>query len=162
MRFGPLMSAAMQPLVDQLCECIRSFAQQPGAKPCGAYPLFVRGSVAQTFNCHVGNQLLQVPKGQVATVTRVAFSERYPGTLYGANFMLQIDDALDPSLPRIDHATSAGLEMGQGQSICLAEQSILSVIIQCSWFPYGSADTTFVQTLFPFEIQGFYEYKAVP
>jgi hypothetical protein len=147
----------------QLCECIKSAAQQPGSKPCNSYPLFYRGSVPQTFVCHTATTVFQVPKGQTATITRISLAERYPGSLYGANFMLLVNDNFDPSLPRVDHPTGTGMESGLGTRICIEEQDIVSVMIQCSWFPAsftGQAET-YIQTLYPFEIEGFFEYKLV-
>lgn len=151
------------PLAKALCECIKSYGQQPGVRPCNTYPLFYRGSVVQTTTCHIATYAFQVPKGQTATITRIAFSERYPGTLYGANFMLLVNDNFDPSFPRVDHPVGNGLETGSGTRICLEEQDIVSVMLQCSWSPaqFDSIESTYAQTLFPFEIEGFFEYKVV-
>ena len=149
--------------ISELCQCIRDYAQQPGVMPCNAYPLFFRGSISQTFNCHVAAYAFTVPKGQVATITRVSLTERYPGTLYGANFFLLVNDIIDPTFPRLDHATSTGLETGRGTRVCLQEQDIVSVMLQCSWFPaeFTGQESTYVQTLFPWELEGYFEYKVV-
>ena len=150
------------PLAD-LCECLKGFTQQPGVMPCNSYPMFYRGSISQTFNCHVASHVFQVPKGQVATITSVTLAERYPGTLYGANFFLLVNDIVDPTFPRMDHPTGTGMESGKGTRVCLQEQDIVSVMLQCSWFPaeFTGQASTYVQTIFPFEIEGFFEYKIV-
>lgn len=150
-------------MAEKFCECIQNYAQQPGVQPCQAFPFFINGSVSQTFVCHKASNLIQIPKGQTATITRLAFAERYPGTLYGANFMLLVNDNFSPELPRIDSPVGGGLGMAQGTKICLQDQDILSVMIQCSWTPttFTGIESTYVQTLFPFQISGFYEYKAV-
>lgn len=155
---GPL-AAGFQ----QLCECIKSTAQAPGVMPCNQYPMFYRGSVPQTFVCHTATSVFQVPKGQTATITRISLAERYPGVLYGANFMLLVNDNFNPSFPRVDHPTGTGMETGRGTRICLEEQDIVSVMIQCSWFPasFTGQAATYIQTLYPFEIEGFFEYKVV-
>ena len=166
-RLADACAAALQgPLAEgfkQLCECIKGAAQNPGVTPCNQYPLFYRGSVPQTFVCHTATSVFQVPKGQTATITRISFAERYPGTLYGANFLLLINDNFNPTFPRVDHPTGSGMETGIGTRICLEEQDIVSVMIQCSWFPaeFTGQAATYVQTLFPFEIEGFFEYKVV-
>jgi hypothetical protein len=158
------LSDCLKPITDQLadlCQCIKDYAQQPGSQPCNTFPFFFRGSVTQTAICHKASSLLQVPSGQTATVTQVAFSERYPGTLYGAHFMLMVNDNLEPTMPRIDHPMGDSIGTGAGTRICLQEQDILSVMIQCSWTPatFTGIAETYIQTLFPFEISGFYEYK---
>ena len=167
MRLGDACAAALAgPLAGvftSLCECIRDYAQQPGVKPCNAYPLFYKGSVAQIARCHIASSVFQVPKGQTATITRISLAERYPGTLYGANFLLLVNDNVDPTFPRVDHPTGTGLETGVGTRICLEEQDIVSVMIQCSWVPatFSGISATYIQTLFPFEIEGFFEYKSL-
>lgn len=156
------LSESLKPITGQLtnlCECFKSYAQQPGVMPCNAYPLFYRGSVAQTFVCHQATTVFQVPKGETATITRISLAERYPGTLYGANFILLENDNFIPNFPRMDHSVGT-LETGRGTMICIAEQSTVSVMIQCSWFPssFTGQATTYTQTLFPFEIEGYFEY----
>lgn len=160
------LSDCLKPISEQLtnlCQCIRDYSQQPGVMPCNAYPLFYRGSVAQTVVCHIATSVFQVPKGQTATITRISLAERFPGTLYGANFMLLVNDNFEPTMPRVDHPTGTGLETGRGTRICLEEQDIVSVMMQCSWTPivYVGAATTVIQTMFPFEIEGYFEYKQV-
>lgn len=159
----PLAEGPLVEVFKQLCECIKSYAQQPGVVPCNAYPMYYRGSVAQTFVCHIATSVFQVPKGQTATITRISLAERYPGTLYGANFLLLVNDNFDPSFPRVDHPTGTGMETGRGTRICLQEQDIVSVMIQCSWLPsqFTGIATTYTQTLFPFEIEGYFEYKTL-
>lgn len=149
---------------NKLCECIKAAAQAPGVMPCNQYPMYYRGSVPQTFVCHTATTVFQVPKGQTATITRISLAERYPGVLYGANFMLLVNDNFNPAFPRLDHPTGAGMETGIGTRICLEEQDIVSVMIQCSWFPasFTGQESDYIQTLFPFEIEGFFEYKVVP
>lgn len=146
----------------ELCQCLRNFAQQPGVMPCGQYPLFFKGSIAQTLLCHQATSVFQVPRGQTATITRIALTERYPGTLYGANLMLLVNDNFSPSMPRMDHSMGS-LQTGLGTRICLEEQDIVSIMIQCSWYPvaFTGQESTYVETLFPFEIEGFFEYKQV-
>lgn len=131
--------------------------------PCNAYPLFFRGAVVQNLVCHTATTVFQVPKGQTATITRISLAERYPGMLYGANFMVMVNDNFDPSFPRVDHPVGTGLETGRGTRLCLAEQDIFSVMIQCSWFP---ADVTgqavdYTQTIYPYEVEGYFEYMVV-
>ncbi len=163
MRLGDACAAALAGPLSELCQCIRDYAQQPGAKPCDSYPLYYRGSVAQVARCHIATSVFQVPKGQTATITRISFAERYPGTLYGANFILLVNDNVDPTFPRVDHPTGTGMETGKGTRICLAEQDIVSVMIQCSWAPttFSGISATYIQTIFPFEIEGFFEYHSI-
>ncbi len=167
MRLADACAAAMAgPLAEQfkdLCECMKGVSQQPGVMPCNQYPLYYRGSVVQQFVCHTATSVFQVPKGQIATITRIAFAERYPGTLYGANFFLMVNDNFDPALPRIDHPVGTGIETGRGTRICLQEQDIVSVMIQCSWIPieFTGQSVTYTQTLYPYEIEGYFEYKIV-
>ena len=164
MNFAAMCEAVIGPRLDKLCECIQSHSQQAGVMPCDGFPLLVKGSVSQTFNCHVASMLYQVPKGEIATITRVTFAERYPGVLYGANFTLIVNDNFVPNFARIDHSMgSNGMQVGLQTRVCLEEQDLLSVMIQCSWLPVqftGMADT-YVQTLFPFEVSGWSEVKQV-
>jgi hypothetical protein len=156
---GPLSQA-----FDKLCECIQSYAQQPGAMPCGAFPFNYQRSVVQTINCHVATTVMQVPKGMTGTITRIAVQERYPGTLYGANFMLMVNDNLSPWFPRVDIPIGEAIGAGLGTRICLEEQDIVSVLLQCSWTPvvYVEQESDDQQTLFPFQVSGFYTPKEVP
>lgn len=163
---GVRMNALLGPLcecIQNLCECIKDHSQQPGVMPCNAYPLYYRGSIPQTVVCHTAVSVFQVPKGQTATITRISFAERYPGTLYGATFILMVNDNFDPAFPRVDHPTGTGLETGRGTRICLEEQDIISVMLQCSWFPADTSGqaATYIQTIYPFEIEGYFEYKVV-
>lgn len=163
---GVKLDSMLAPLcecIQNLCECLKSTAQQPGVMPCEEFPLFYKGSVAQTFQCHVATSVFQVPKGHTATITRITLGERYPGSLYGANLMLLVNDNFNPSFPRVDHPTGTGLETGRGTRICLEEQDLVSVMLQCSWFPFAftGQSATYIQTLYPFEIEGFFEYKVV-
>lgn len=148
--------------LDRLCECLKSYAQQPGVQPCGSFPFNFKGSITQLAVCHTVTTLFQVPKGMLATVTRVSFAERYPGTMYGANFMLVVNDNLAPEFPRMDHSVGS-ISTPQGTRICLQDQDIVSVLLQCSWIPgvATTIDSTYVQTIFPFEVSGFYEFKEV-
>lgn len=145
-----------------LCECIKSYAQQPGSAPCGSFPFLLKGSVTQLEVCHTASSVYQVPKGMTATITRVAFYERYPGTLYGATFMLMVNDNLSPEFPRMDHAVGS-VSTPLGTRICLQDQDIVSVLIQCSWTPAvaSTITSTYVQMVYPYEITGFYEFKEV-
>lgn len=162
---GIRLNQLIQPFCEQLenlCDCIKEVAQQPAVAPCQSYPLFYKGSITQTFVCHVATTAFQVPPGQTATITRIAITERYPGTLYGANVALLINDNFSPNFPRLDHV-QGGLESGSGTRICLEEQDIVSLMLQCSWFPvsFTGMSSTYSQTLFPFQIEGFFEYKRV-
>ena len=167
MRLADACAAALAgPLAEQfkeLCDCLKGVVQAPGVMPCNQYPMYYRGAVQQTTICHVATTVFQVPKGQIATITRISLAERYPGTLYGANFMLLVNDNFNPTFPRVDHPVGTGMETGAGTRICLEEQDIVSVMIQCSWFPavFDGILSTYTQTIFPFEIEGFFEYKVV-
>ena len=158
-----ILAPFLDKISEKFCECLKATSQQSGVAPCNSYPFFFRGSTAQTSTCHVASYAFQVPKGQIATITRIAFQERYPGTLYGANFMLMVNDNFSPNFPRVDHPVGNGLQTGSGTRICLEEQDIVSVMIQCSWLPvqFTGIATTYIQTLFPWEIEGFFEYKVV-
>jgi hypothetical protein len=147
----------------QLCECIKNYAQQPGSMPCGAFPFNYSRSVVQTVVCHVATTVMQVPKGLTGVITRIAFQERYPGTLYGANFMLLVNDNLSPWFPRQDIPAGEASGAGLGTRICLEEQDIVSILIQCSWTPvvYVGQESTDQQTLFPFQMSGYYQNKEV-
>lgn len=153
---GPLAAG-----FDKLCECVQSYAQQAGAKPCDTFPFNYNRSVVQTAVCHVATTVMQVPKGMTGVITRIALQERYPGTLYGANFMLMVNDNLAPEFPRVDIPVGGGSGEGIGTRICLEEQDIVSILLQCSWTPavYVGIEDTFQQTIFPFQISGYYQLK---
>lgn len=146
--------------IERLCECVRKSSNQT---PPQAIPFFFRGSVSQTFVCHQASNVFQVPPGMTGTITQIKLAERYPGTLYGAAFMLLINNNLDPRFPRVDHPIGTGMETGLSVNIELEEQDTVAVLIQCSWTPvqFTGMASTYVQTLFPFEISGYYEYKQV-
>ena len=130
-------------------------------QPCETFPFNYTGSIVQTTVCHVLVFAFQVPKGLTGTITRISMQERYPGTLYGANFMLGVNDNLDPTFPRIDNPVGQGIQNGIGTRICLQEQDLVWIMLQCSWVPvnYAGMEATYQQTIFPYEISGFYEYK---
>lgn len=148
---------------DRLCQCIQSYAQQPGAQPCDQFPFNYQRSIAQTTVCHVATTVMQVPKGMTGVITRISFQEGYPGTLYGANFMLLINDNLSPWFPRVDIPLGGNLGDGIGTRICLEEQDLVSVLIQCNWTPivFSGISASYQQMLFPFQISGYYQFKQV-
>jgi hypothetical protein len=161
---GAPLSALLAPLQSQLaelCQCIKDHAQQPGMHPCDTFPFTISRSIIQTAVCHTGTTILQVPKAHVGVITRIAFQERYPGSLYGANFMLQINDNLDPNMPRVDVPIGGSLGDGLGTRICLEEQDLVSIVIQCSWTPveFTAMASTFEQMIYPFQVTGYYQKK---
>ena len=149
--------------IENLCECIQNHAQQPGVQPCGTFPFNISGAVVQASVCHTNTFVLQVPKGMTGVITRIAMQERYPGTLYGANFMLQVNDNLDPAFPRIDNPIGEGIQNGIGTRICLQEQDLVMILLQCSWLPvqFTGMEAGYQQTLFPFQVSGYYEPKQL-
>lgn len=157
-----LCRAAVQEQLSDLCECIKNYAQQPGVQPCGTFPFTYKGSITQLALCHTATTVFQVPKGMLSTITRVAFAERYPGTLYGATFMLVINDNLAPEFPRMDYSVGS-ISTPIGTRICLQDQDIVSVLVQCSWRQAVATTitSTYVQTIYPFEISGFHSFKEV-
>lgn len=162
--FAALCKAAILPdLQKALCDCIQSYAQQPGSAPCDIFPFNYQRSIVQTVVCHVATTVMQVPKGMTGVITRIALQERYPGTLYGANFMLLINDNLSPQFPRVDIPLGGNLGDGIGTRICLEEQDMVSVVLQCSWTPmvYVGQASDDQQTIFPFQISGYYQFKQV-
>ena len=161
---GIRLQALMDPIcecIENLCECVKSYGNA-SALPCSAMPFLYRGSVVQTVVCHTASTVFQVPKGEIGTITRITFTERYPGTLYGANFMLMINDNLSPQFPRLDHS-AGGLSTPEGTRICLEEQDIVSILIQCSWTPivYVGIASTVTQMIYPFEMSGYFEEKVI-
>ena len=159
-------AALADPLAEgfkQLCECIQNYAQQPGAKPCGTFPFNFTKSIQQTAVCFTATTAFQVPKGMTGVITRIALQERYPGTLYGANLFLIINDNMAPEFARVDTPIGNGSQDGVGTRICLAEQDIVSVMLQCSWTPVVlvGIESTYQQTLFTYSIEGYFEYKEV-
>lgn len=150
--------------LDKLCECIQGHAQQPGVQPCDYFPFNISRSIVQTVVCHTATTLFQVPPGMTGVITRISLQERYPGTLYGANFMLIVNDNLTPELPRVDHPIGNGMQDGSGIRICLQEQDMVSIMIQCSWTPvvFVEQPSTFQQTIYPFQAAGYFQPKVVP
>ena len=153
----------MTPLVEKFCECIASFAQQPGSKPCETFPFHYNRSIVQASVCFTATTVFQVPKGMTGVITRIAMQERYPGTLYGAKYFLIINDSMSPEYPMVDHDVGAGIQDGQGTRICLEEQDMVSILLQCSWQPavFVGMESTFQQTLFTYDISGYYQFKEV-
>jgi hypothetical protein len=101
--------------LDKLCECIQNYAQQPGVQPCETFPFNISGSIVQTAVCHILTFVMQVPKGVTGVITRISLQERYPGTLYGANFMLGAADKLCLML-QINKATQGRISQASGRS----------------------------------------------
>lgn len=163
---GLKLNSILAPLcecIEDLCQCIQEYAQQPGSMPCNVFPFNFSKSIQQTVVCHTATTAFQVPPGMTGVITRIALQERYPGTLYGANFFLVINDNLAPEMPRIDSPIGSGLQDGLGTRICLDEQDMVSVMLQCSWQPvvYVGIESTYQQTLFTYQISGYFEYKQV-
>src|SRR5258708_2915129 len=107
---GVKLNSMLAPLCDcieNLCECIQSYAQQPGMQPCETFPFNFSRSIVQTAVCFTATTAFQVPPGMTGVITRVALQPRYPGTLYGANYFIVINDNLAPELPRVDHVIGA-------------------------------------------------------
>lgn len=162
---GLKLNSILAPLcecIEDLCLCIQSYAQQPGSKPCETFPFNFTKSIQQTAVCHVATTAFQVPPGMTGVITRISLQERYPGTLYGANFFLVINDNLAPEFPRSD-AQVGMAGSGEGTRICLEEQDMVTIMVQCSWTPvvYVGIESTYQQTMFTYQISGYFQYKEV-
>lgn len=153
---------SLLPRLDDLCQCIKEYASNADSIPCDAVAFNFTGSIIQTAVCFSAASALQVPRGQIATVNKVVFTERYPGTLYGANFFLIVNDNMVQDFPRLDHSLGS-FSSPAGWRICLQEQDILSVMLQCSWTPgvATAITSTYTQMMYPFQISGFYEDRWV-
>jgi len=166
MRLADVCRAVLPDLLDdefaKLCECIQSYAQQPGAKPCNTFPFNFTKSIQQTAVCFTATTAFQVPPGMIGVITRISLQERYPGTLYGANYFVVINDNLAPEFPRTDQQVG-GPGLGEGTRICLEEQDMVSIMIQCSWTPvvFVGIAATYQQTMFTYQIAGYFQYKEV-
>ncbi len=159
LKLSDICAQALSPQLSELCECIRDFAAST-SQPCYSMPFIFTGSITQTINTVQAVNLFQVPVGQVATITRIAVMERYPGTFYGASFTLLVNNNFDPRFPLIDHSIGS-LAEGLPVRICLEEQDTLSVLIECLWAPVAGDTVTAstIKLMWPYEISGFYEYK---
>lgn len=162
MPLGTACSPFLEEKLSELCQCLRDYAANSAAQPCWSQSFIFRGAISQTINTWQAVNVFQVPVGQVATITRIALAERYPGTLYGAAFSLLVNNNFHPAFPRMDHNIGS-LERGLEVRLCLEEQDTVSVLIECFWAPVAGDTVTAstIKLMWPYEITGFYEYKRV-
>jgi len=151
-----LIAVPLDTLVKTICDCMPDPCRCTEAS-CNRTSFYYRGSVSQTFVCHVQSFAFQVPPGNIGVIERITFAERYPGTFYGANFMLMINDNLAPEFPRIDHNL-----FNWPTRVCLPEQATVSVLLQCSWQPvvFSGQAASYVQTIFIWEFVGYFEEQV--
>lgn len=155
------VGAVFQPLIDAMRECCKRSPQLvEDSLPCGAFPFLVKRSVPQTSECHVAVNAFSVPEGHDGFLKTVSFTERYPGTLYGAHYFLLINGAIHPWFNRLDMTIGTGFEQPLRTHVCLKEGDVISVMVQCSWVPWvfpGQED--YIQTIFPFALGGYFYPK---
>lgn len=150
---GELLAAAKS--LSDCCDRIPILVEP--SIPKDGIPFEYKGSIPQASTCHTQSDIFRVPFGMSGVINRIAFTERYPGTLYGAHYMLLINQAWTPIFPRTDHNVGWGPGMPQTVHIEIDEDDLISIMVQCSWQPvvFTGQAATYVQTMFPFVLGGY-------